>query len=137
MLCFPTKKGGSKRGWTTWLLGAVDTRVKAMIPIVMDFLNVNESMEHHYRAYGGWTWLFGDYYNENYMNVFRTPEGKLLADIVDPYSYFDRYHQIDKYVVSGPLDPFFQPDNSLFWWNDLPGPKQFFLVPNAEVLPFS
>ncbi len=27
--------GASKRGWTTWTTGAVDTRVIAIIPIVM------------------------------------------------------------------------------------------------------
>src|SRR3954454_20557694 len=28
--------GGSKRGWTTWLTGAVGPRVKAVIPVVID-----------------------------------------------------------------------------------------------------
>ena len=32
--------GGSKRGWTTWLVGAVDPeRVKMIAPIVLDCLN--------------------------------------------------------------------------------------------------
>ena len=32
--------GASKRGWTTWTIGAVDKRVKAMAPLVLDCLNM-------------------------------------------------------------------------------------------------
>lgn len=35
--------GISKRGWTTWLLGAVDrTRVVAIAPIVFDIVNFRQ-----------------------------------------------------------------------------------------------
>ena len=33
--------GASKRGWTTWTTMAVDKRVFAAVPIVMDMLNLN------------------------------------------------------------------------------------------------
>ncbi|MCA9426535.1 MAG: PhoPQ-activated pathogenicity-like protein PqaA type, partial [Candidatus Omnitrophica bacterium] len=45
-----TIAGGSKRGWTTWTTGAVDPRVVAIAPIVIDMLNVVPSFEHHWRA---------------------------------------------------------------------------------------
>lgn len=32
--------GESKRGWTTWLTAAVDRRVKAAIPVVMDLMGM-------------------------------------------------------------------------------------------------
>ena len=42
--------GASKRGWTTWLTGAVDDRVVAIIPIVIDVVNANDSMLHHFSS---------------------------------------------------------------------------------------
>ena len=47
--------GASKRGWTTWLVGAVDPRVIGIVPLVMDELNFVKNIHHHYRAYGGWS----------------------------------------------------------------------------------
>jgi PhoPQ-activated pathogenicity-related protein len=46
--------GGSKRGWTTWTTAAVDRRVVAIAPAVIDLLNVEPSFVHHWRAYGSW-----------------------------------------------------------------------------------
>src|SRR5439155_1099241 len=46
--------GASKRGWTAWTAAAVDQRVVAVAPVVIDLLNVEKSFEHHYRAYGFW-----------------------------------------------------------------------------------
>lgn len=31
-----------QRGWTTWLLGAADSRVEAMAPLVLSLLNTND-----------------------------------------------------------------------------------------------
>lgn len=42
--------GGSKRGWTTWTTAVVDDRVVAIMPIVIDMLNVVESFKHHYQV---------------------------------------------------------------------------------------
>ena len=44
--------GGSKRGWTTWTTAAVDKRVVAISPMVIDLLNNEKSFEHHFQAYG-------------------------------------------------------------------------------------
>ena len=53
--------GGSKRGWTTWATAAVDKRVVAIVPFVIDLLNIEPSMLHHYAAYGFWAPSIGDY----------------------------------------------------------------------------
>ena len=45
--------GASKRGYSTWHVAAVDPRVIAIVPIVMDALNFAENAQHHYRSLGG------------------------------------------------------------------------------------
>lgn len=58
--------GASKRGWTTWDVGAVDPeRVVAIIPIVLDVINFVENIHHQYRSYGGWSFALQDYYDMN------------------------------------------------------------------------
>ncbi|MCP5119558.1 MAG: PhoPQ-activated pathogenicity, partial [bacterium] len=82
--------GGSKRGWTAWTTAAVDKRVVAIIPMVIDMLNLQPSMIHHYRAYGFWAPAIADYERMGVMKWVGTPEfGKLAAE-VDPYFYRDR-----------------------------------------------
>ena len=53
--------GASKRGWTTWLTAAVDARVVAIAPIVIDMLNMRRSMRNHHAAYGFWAPAIEDY----------------------------------------------------------------------------
>ena len=47
--------GASKRGWATWTTAAVDNRVKAIMPMVIDLLNIKPSFEHHW----GGLWFLG------------------------------------------------------------------------------
>jgi PhoPQ-activated pathogenicity-related protein len=47
--------GASKRGWTTWTVAAVDSRVAAAIPIVMPIGEVVPNIAAEWRAYGNWS----------------------------------------------------------------------------------
>jgi PhoPQ-activated pathogenicity-related protein len=122
--------GGSKRGWTTWCTAAVDPRVAAAIPIVIDVLNVAVSMRHHVAAYGFYSAAVGDYHEQGLMQKDGDPRLKQLYDIEDPYSYRDRL-TMPKYVVNASGDEFFCPDSSQFYWDDLKGEKLLRYVPNA------
>ena len=82
--------GGSKRGWTTWTTAAVDKRVVAIAPLVIDMLNMRPSFVHHYRAYGFWAPSIYDYYEQGIMDRTDDPKYKKLLGIVEPYSYKER-----------------------------------------------
>ncbi len=124
--------GASKRGWTTWTTAAVDKRVKAMAPIVMDELNFVKNIHHHYRAYGGWTFALSDYYVMNFTSHIDDPNTQTMMDIIDPISYIDRYVGMPKLVCDAGGDEFFLPDDWTFWWDQMPEPKHSIMVPNAE-----
>jgi PhoPQ-activated pathogenicity-related protein len=122
--------GGSKRGWTTWCTAAVDKRVQAAIPIVIDVLNVDASMRHHVAVYGFYSAAVGNYYEHGIMQWQRDDRLKKLYEIEDPFSYRDRL-TMPKYVVNASGDEFFCPDSSQFYWNELKGEKSLRYVPNA------
>ncbi len=123
--------GGSKRGWTTWLTGAVDPRVKAIVPIVIDVVNAELSMLHHFQAYGFWAPAVGNYVQHGIMERIDHPRLRELYDLVDPYSYRHRL-TMPKFVLNAAGDQFFLPDSSQFYWDELPGPKIIRYVPNTD-----
>ena len=82
--------GASKRGWTTWTTAAVDQRVIAIAPAVIDMLNVEPSFVHHYRAYGAWSDAVKDYVEQGIMDWMGTPQFRALMKIEEPYEYRER-----------------------------------------------
>jgi PhoPQ-activated pathogenicity-related protein len=123
--------GASKRGWTTWTTAAVDERVVAIVPLVIDLLNVQSSFVHHYRAYGFWAPAIADYERMDIMRWMRTPEFGALMRIEDPYEYRERL-TMPKYIVNSTGDEFFLPDSWQFYYDDLLGEKHLRYVPNTN-----
>jgi len=124
--------GGSKRGWTTWLTAAVDKRVVAIAPAVIDVLNMDEQMKHHFAAYGFHSDAIADYGEMKVFEQLDTPEGQELVKIVDPYEYRDRYANIPKCLINSSGDQFFLPDSAQFYFHNLPGEKYLRYVPNTD-----
>lgn len=131
--------GASKRGWTTWLTAAVDDRVSAIAPLVIDVLNIDEQMAHHRQVYantaertvGGYADAIADYVAEDVLGELATPRGQQLLELVDPYEYRDRL-DMPKYLVHSTGDQFFVPDSSHFYFGDLIGPTYQRYVPNTD-----
>jgi PhoPQ-activated pathogenicity-related protein len=123
--------GGSKRGWTTWLTGAVDRRVVAIIPIVIDVVNVLPCKINHYSAYGFWAPAVGDYTRHKVHERMFTPRYAEILRIVDPYSYRERL-TMPKFIVNSAGDQYFPPDSSKFYFDDLKGVKYLRYVPNTN-----
>ncbi len=126
--------GGSKRGWTTWLVGAVDKRVIAIMPTVIDALNSEAITRHHFEAYGFFSPALQDYVNHKiFPDKIGTPEYQHILLIEDPYNYRNRERlKIPKYLVNASGDQFFLPDNSQFYFGELRGEKYLRYVPNAK-----
>jgi PhoPQ-activated pathogenicity-related protein len=123
--------GASKRGWTTWTTAAVDSRVVAIVPAVIDMLNVEPSFVHHHRAYGTWSEAVDDYVEHGIMDWMGTPEFRKLMTIEEPYEYRDRL-TLPKLILNASGDEFFLPDSSRFYFDDLRGEKHLRYVPNAS-----
>ncbi len=129
--------GASKRGWTTWLTAAADSRVTAIMPIVIDVLNMAKQMDHQFKSYGTYSDAVQDYVDSKIFTRFDKPEGLSLLQIVDPYSY--RAHlTMPKLMVNSTGDQFFLPDSSRFFLynpnaaDNVPGENYEYYAPNTD-----
>jgi len=123
--------GASKRGWTTWSTAAVDPRVIAIAPMVIDLLNIPASFIHHWRAYGFWSPAIHDYEEMGLSSWIGLPQFPSLMEIEDPYEYRERM-SLPKYLINSTGDQFFLPDSAQFYFQDLPGEKYLRYVPNTD-----
>jgi PhoPQ-activated pathogenicity-related protein len=123
-----TVTGASKRGWTTWLTGAVDERAVAIAPMVIDMLNMSEHTKLQRASFGGEPSEQIDEY-QGLDKFIDTPRGLALRKIVDPYEYRDRLTQ-PKLVILATNDRYWPLNACDLYWNDLQGEKHLIYVPN-------
>jgi PhoPQ-activated pathogenicity-related protein len=123
-----TVTGASKRGWTTWLTGAVDDRATAIAPMVIDMLNMSRHTKLQKESFGGKSSEQVDDY-KGLDEFIDTPRGGLLRKIVDPWEYRQRLTQ-PKLVILGTNDRYWPLDACDLYWDDLQGEKHLIYVPN-------
>jgi PhoPQ-activated pathogenicity-related protein len=124
-----TVTGGSKRGWTTWLTAAVDPRVTAIAPIVIDALNMARHFPHQTEAWGAPSEAIRPYTDLDLPEILGSPAGESLRQIVDPFTYRAALTQ-PKLIVLATNDEYFPLDSANLYWDDLEGPKYLLYVPN-------
>jgi PhoPQ-activated pathogenicity-related protein len=103
----------------------------AICPLVIDVLNAETSITHHYRAYGFYAPAIGDYVKHGIVDWMGAPESKSLYAIEDPFNYRDRL-TLPKLLINACGDQFFLPDSSRFYFNELPGVKYLRYIPNTD-----
>lgn len=124
-----TVTGASKRGWTTWLTSAVDSRVDAMAPMVIDMLNMPIQMKHQVATWGKYSEEIEDYTRLDLPKYLSTPGGVSLQRIVDPFRYRKSLVQ-PKLLIFGTNDRYWPLDACNLYWQDLDSPKYLLYVPN-------
>lgn len=123
--------GFSKRGAATWLTAAVDPRVVAMAPGVYDALNLASQFELHFESLGSYGDAMVDYLQYGIPRRLRSPEGRDLLQVIDPYSY-RRMLAVPKFLIHSSGDQFFMPDSGRFYQRDLAGETLVRHVPNTD-----
>jgi PhoPQ-activated pathogenicity-related protein len=122
--------GGSKRGWTTWLTGAVDDRVAAIAPMVIVMLNLGKQGANQLKVWGTYSEQIHDYVERGLMETVETPAGSRLWKMVDPFTYRERLAK-PKFLINGTNDRYWTLDALDLYWNELNGPKYLVELPNA------
>jgi PhoPQ-activated pathogenicity-related protein len=122
--------GASKRGWTTWLTGAVDDRVVAIAPMVIAMLNLGKQGPNQLKVWGQYSEQIHDYVERGLMEKVETATGTKLWKMVDPFMFRDRLTK-PKFLINGTNDRYWTLDAIDFYWDELKGPKYVVELPNA------
>lgn len=124
-----TVSGASKRGWTAWLTAAVDKRVMAVAPMVIDVLNMRAQMDHQRETWGEVSDEIRDYAALDLPARLKTERGRELLSMVDPFSY-RRQLTRPKFILLSTNDRYWPLDALKLYWSELPAPKHVLYVPN-------
>jgi PhoPQ-activated pathogenicity-related protein len=122
--------GTSKRGWTTWLTAASDSRVAAIGPMVFDMLNIPSSLAYQKKAYGHFSKKISDFVNLGLVQNTESPSTKALLQMIDPYSYRKKL-TMPKMLFMGTNDPYWVIDNVKNYLPEIPGMNLLNYTPNA------
>lgn len=122
--------GASKRGWTTWLIGASDNRVKAIAPMVIDMLNMPVSMNYQLKVWKDYSIQIEDYVKLGIVQDTSSGSGKAIITMIDPYSY-RKALTMPKMIIMGTNDEYWPIDNIKNYYDSIPGQNLIHYIPNV------
>ena len=125
-----TVTGASKRGWTTWLTGANDPRVKSIGPMVIDVLNMPVSLDYHIQVWNEYSIQIEDYVKLEIPQQVHTENGDAISAMIDPYSY-RKSLTMPKMIFIGTNDEYWPVDAIKHYLDSIPGENYIHYVPNA------
>ncbi|MDX2174965.1 MAG: PhoPQ-activated protein PqaA family protein [Candidatus Sumerlaeia bacterium] len=121
--------GHSKRGWTAYLAAAVDKRVAAIAPHVIDLLAMEQGIAAQPSVWGEYSPALKPYIDQGVLKALGTPRGAQLASIIDPNAYREAL-TMPKLIVHAPSDEFWLPDSTKYYLAKLPGKNHLRNIPN-------
>jgi PhoPQ-activated pathogenicity-related protein len=122
--------GASKRGWTTWLTGANDSRVAAIAPMVIDILNMPVNLDYQVKMFNGYSEQINDYVKLEIPQTMTSEKGKAITTMVDPYSYRKKL-TMPKMIFMGTNDEYWTVDAIKHYIDSIPGKNYVHYVPNV------
>ncbi len=124
--------GGSKRGWVSWMMGAIgDPRVVAIAPMVIDMLNMPTQLDRQAEVLAGERNEEVKAYTDLGISVKKsTPQGEAITRMIDPYAYRKNI-TVPKLLVMAGNDHFWTIDAFRFYESGLVGDYRLCYVPNV------
>jgi len=122
--------GGSKRGWTTWFTGEADPRVRGIIPMVYDNLDIPAQMRMHTQQWGAYSEEIADYTKRGLPDLLASEQGRELGAMVDPYTYRCRA-TMPKLIICGTNDRYWPLGAANLYFDDLIGSRYLAYIPNS------
>jgi PhoPQ-activated pathogenicity-related protein len=102
---FFTLSGLSKRGWGAWLAAGVDLRVKAVVPVMMDFIDIPSQVRHQREVWGDISPKLKPFEDRQIFARLDTPRGQALLDWIDPIRW-PRCREVAKLLISASNDEY-------------------------------
>jgi PhoPQ-activated pathogenicity-related protein len=122
--------GASKRGWTTWLTGASDSRVVAIAPMVIDILNMPVNLDYQVKMWKDYSVQIEDYVKLGIPQTATSEKGQAITTMVDPYSYRKKL-TMPKMLFMGTNDEYWTVDAIKHYIDSIPGQNFVHYVPNV------
>lgn len=128
--------GASKRGWTTFIVGAGRcekcAKISGIVPLVPIVPDLTGNLHRMWQAYGGFTFAFKPYMDIGLIEVLDSQIWYNGSLDIDPIHYGERLAEIPKMVIVSSDDEFMMMDQTDIWFKNLTGEVHLVIAPNSE-----